>query len=347
MNISKKTNGFEYLTAALDIQPFPQPATKLVLVVMVRHLNSKTGLCCPSVTRLMKYTGFTKRTILRAIATLRDSGILSHQKGWGNAHAKGVPNKYTFNLNRIKELAVAGDTTAPTIDEGDIYDDAGDINDTSKPMKVTLKTDAGDTTAPLTKKITEKIKPNREDDNRRDPVFLGMGAGVEPAEGKSINPTGTSNGSPSRSYAGISENVIKSSIVIEPYSNPLDDLTPEVQEMKAAREIAEEEAKWKVFRSKADCIAYVKSIAATMDESIEIVTEFLPDGYRVRVYDMAPSYRGTKLIGYVSRSGKRKTTAIGDGLYICHYGECENLSGDLSLYCEAHNYGYVSGGGND
>src|ERR1035437_2825073 len=112
-------NSFQYLTAALDIRPFDQPATKFILVVIARHRNGKTGLCCPSLARLIKYTGFSKRTILRALAILRDADLLSHQKGWSNVHSKGVPNKYTLNLSRMKELAVAGDTTAPTNDRSE------------------------------------------------------------------------------------------------------------------------------------------------------------------------------------------------------------------------------------
>src|ERR1022692_86458 len=151
---------FDYLTAALDIRPFPQPATKLVLVVLVRHRNSLTGLCCPSLARMVRYTGYSTRTILRALRTLRESGILSHQKGWSNAHSKGVPNRYTLNLIRMKALAVACDTTAPTGDAGVTDDDACDTHDTCLPMHVTLTTDACDTTAPLIEKRTEKQRSN-------------------------------------------------------------------------------------------------------------------------------------------------------------------------------------------
>lgn len=164
---------------------------------------------------------------------------------------------------------------------------------------------------------------------------------VETVEKSGLTDQALSNGNRNP----VSSHVSKTSIVIEApalLEDPFGGgpLSPEAKAKKAAREAAEEEAKWKLFQSKKDCLAYVESVAALMDESIEIITEVLPDGFRVRVYDTIRAYRGTKLVGYIPRSQKHKKTAIGDGLYICHYGECENLSGDLSLYCEAHKYGY-------
>jgi len=170
MTEKKTPNSFEYLNAALDMEPFPSPAVKYVLTVIARHRNSKTELCCPSLARLRKLTGLSKETILRALKTLRDSGVISHQKGWGNAHSKGVPNRYTLNLNRMKELAVAGVTTLPTNDAGVTEDDAGVINATSKAMQVSQRHDAGVTTLPLIEKRIEKTKPNGEV-NRREPDF--------------------------------------------------------------------------------------------------------------------------------------------------------------------------------
>jgi DNA-binding transcriptional regulator YhcF (GntR family) len=96
-------NGFRYLLAACDMMP-PDDATsvKLVLISIVRHRNSRTGLCCPSIQRLMLLTGFTKRTILRATKTLRDLGILSWERGYGH----GVSNRYTINLPELEAYRV-------------------------------------------------------------------------------------------------------------------------------------------------------------------------------------------------------------------------------------------------
>lgn len=82
-----------------------------------------------------------------------------------------------------------------------------------------------------------------------------------------------------------------------------------------------------------------------MDETVELITEFLPGGiYRVALEPMMKSYRGKgcdmKLVGYVPRSLCNKKTKIADNLYICRYDKCENLAGELSLYCEDHKYGY-------
>jgi hypothetical protein len=47
-----------------------------------------------------------------------------------------------------------------------------------------------------------------------------------------------------------------------------------------------------------------------------------------------------KLVGYIPSSLRNKKTKIADNLYICRYGKCEKLAGDLSLYCYDHKFGY-------
>lgn len=168
-------SSFEYLAAACDIRPFRQPATKLVLVTITRHRNSKTGLCCPSVVRLMALTGFSKRTILRALTDLKKSGILTRQKGWGNGHAKGIPNRYTLSLSKIKGLTLASGTQTLSDDESAMDGDesAMDANESathtpSKSMKVPFTTDESATTAPLIEKSNREAKNhNGEDGNGR------------------------------------------------------------------------------------------------------------------------------------------------------------------------------------
>jgi len=165
MTQSTKSNGLQYLLAALDIRPFARPATKLVLVILTRHRNSKTGLCCPSLSRLMERTGLAKRTVLLELATLKDSGIISHKKGWGNAYAKGMPNQYEVNLNRMKGMAIAGATNAPSKVAGATNEVAGATDGTFLTKQVQYTTEAGASTAPLIEKSNGEVIQNGEVDN--------------------------------------------------------------------------------------------------------------------------------------------------------------------------------------
>lgn len=118
-------------------------------------------------------------------------------------------------------------------------------------------------------------------------------------------------------------------------------LSPEALAKRAAREKAEEDARWKHFTSKKEWLAFVEDAASRLDCKTEIITEFLPNGgYRVLLDPMLPSIRNGVLVGYVPRSLRGKKTRITDDIYICRYDKCENHAGAMSLYCPKHEYGY-------
>ena len=166
----KTPNGFEYLIAVLNMRPFKRPATHHVLIMLTKFRNSKTGLCCPSLKRLMECTGFAKRTILLELAELRKSGVLTHKKGWGNDHARGIPNRYTLSLSKIKGLALAGTVVAPSNEAGAKDDEAGATGNeagatdgTCLTKQVQLLHQAGAFTAPLTMKVIMEQCHNSEE----------------------------------------------------------------------------------------------------------------------------------------------------------------------------------------
>jgi hypothetical protein len=128
----------------------------------------------------MECTGFAKRTILLELAELRQLGVLTHKKGWGNAHARGIPNRYTLILSTIKGLALAGAIVAPSNEAGAIVapsneagakddeagatgNEAGATDGTCLTKQVQLLHQAGASTAPLTMKVIMKQCHNSEE----------------------------------------------------------------------------------------------------------------------------------------------------------------------------------------
>jgi hypothetical protein len=129
MSTTKRPGGFAYVVAALNMKTDRRPATKLVLVILANHRNQKTGLCCPSYKRLMDLTGYSRRTLTYELKQLRDAGLISWKRGWGNEYSAGVPNRYTLNLKAMKALAYEDDDVrAPNAhaknDACAVYDDA-------------------------------------------------------------------------------------------------------------------------------------------------------------------------------------------------------------------------------
>lgn len=58
----------------------PCHGARLVFLSLANHHNSKTGLCCPSVARLVECTRLERKAVLRAIAELEQLGLIGAQR---------------------------------------------------------------------------------------------------------------------------------------------------------------------------------------------------------------------------------------------------------------------------
>ena len=72
---------------------------KLVLLAIVSHANAE-GCCWPGIERLVDMTGLSRRTVLRAISTLEDVGVITVERGAGRA------NRYRVNAHNEPQKPV-------------------------------------------------------------------------------------------------------------------------------------------------------------------------------------------------------------------------------------------------
>jgi len=101
---------------------------KVILIGLSNHADPDGGSCYPSMVRLMKYTGLTKTTIIRAVKQMEELGIISA------IHTKGKLTQYHLNIG-----------TEP-VSESDRY--SSDTGITAIPELVTLTTQTGITAIP-------------------------------------------------------------------------------------------------------------------------------------------------------------------------------------------------------
>lgn len=88
---------FEIVTTALKTQHADLTGgEKAILVSILNHYNRKSGKCYPSLNRLSLVSGFSTRTILRAIKSLQEKGYLFYEQG----HT-GTANEYGFIWTKI------------------------------------------------------------------------------------------------------------------------------------------------------------------------------------------------------------------------------------------------------
>lgn len=74
------------------------PYAQLVFYWLCSFRNSLSNLCCPSISTLSKKSGLGKRTIVRAMKYLLDTGIIE------KLSYRGECNKYTIKDNKNKRL---------------------------------------------------------------------------------------------------------------------------------------------------------------------------------------------------------------------------------------------------
>jgi hypothetical protein len=70
----------------------PRNGVRLVFLSLAEHHNDKTGLCCPSVARLVECTRLERKAVLRAIAELEQLGLIGVQR------KKGCGSRYTLRF---------------------------------------------------------------------------------------------------------------------------------------------------------------------------------------------------------------------------------------------------------
>lgn len=70
----------------------PQHGARLVLLALADHHNATSGLCCPSVARLVETTRLERKAVLRAIAELEHHRIISTER------KNGCGSRYTLHF---------------------------------------------------------------------------------------------------------------------------------------------------------------------------------------------------------------------------------------------------------
>ena len=70
----------------------PRNGVRLVFLSLAEHHNDKTGLCCPSVARLVECTRLERKAVLRAIGELEQLGLISAQR------KNGCGSRYTLHF---------------------------------------------------------------------------------------------------------------------------------------------------------------------------------------------------------------------------------------------------------
>ena len=70
-------------------------ASRLVLLALADSQNEKTGLCCPSIARLVEMTRLARTSIMEAIRQLEESGLVtvSRKNGCGSRYVLNRPNQ--------------------------------------------------------------------------------------------------------------------------------------------------------------------------------------------------------------------------------------------------------------
>jgi len=131
----KKESAWRFLKFALKLRA-PEPAYGHILITLANHADNK-GVCYPSCTLLMHETGYkSKNTVICALKHWKLAGVLTWQKGWGNAHGRRS-NVYQFHEDAMLKLIATQPTRCS--DEETLQSDEG----TLRPDEETLTTDEG------------------------------------------------------------------------------------------------------------------------------------------------------------------------------------------------------------
>ena len=122
------------------------PAQRLVLLAMANCKWDAESICNPSIATLESLTRLSRRQILRAIAALKQRGIIAvpnvREKG-----RKGATNTYVVTMEKLStNPAKVGDTMTPT---------PAKVGDTMTPTPAKV----GDTMSPTPAKVGDTMSP--------------------------------------------------------------------------------------------------------------------------------------------------------------------------------------------
>ena len=107
---------------------------KFVLMALCDRANKKTHMCWPSHKDISKRTGYSNKTVRRAIKTLCELGIISYVKR-RKADGGLTSNLYTINAEKLAKCAA--DMPMMTRPPGD-HDPRGTVTMTGKPLTRTF-----------------------------------------------------------------------------------------------------------------------------------------------------------------------------------------------------------------
>lgn len=88
----------------------PCHGARLVFLSLAHHHNGETGLCCPSVARLVECTRLERKAVLRAIGELEQLGLIGAQR------KNGCVSRYTLHFLDQSQNGT-GDRTVPVTKE--------------------------------------------------------------------------------------------------------------------------------------------------------------------------------------------------------------------------------------
>ena len=89
-----------YMTALAMKQEGLKPAAKVVLYWLADHHNGETGLCCPSLNRLVKLCEMDRSTVVRHLDALQSAGLIDRLQRTRD-NGSQTSTAYTLNLTPV------------------------------------------------------------------------------------------------------------------------------------------------------------------------------------------------------------------------------------------------------
>lgn len=75
----------EAMTWAIELEGLTPTENHVLLLLANRH-NKDSGLCYPSMSRISSESGMARRTVIRAVKSLEQKGLLTIEKTFGKTH---------------------------------------------------------------------------------------------------------------------------------------------------------------------------------------------------------------------------------------------------------------------
>jgi hypothetical protein len=114
MSSKAKSKGkFEFIQNVLADTSLSSTAKCVVVALLLKWHNSRTGQCNPGLTEIAKAVGLTRRAVIPAVAELKKSGWLDIASTSGGSQRN--TNRYKFDLSRIAPVS----STSPPAGEED------------------------------------------------------------------------------------------------------------------------------------------------------------------------------------------------------------------------------------